>query len=366
MITSVDNLLAQQIVNTVKDFCGYDINFINRTGIIFASTNPARIGTFHEIGKRAAASGNTIEVTQDDTFTGTQQGINLPIYHNGRMLAVIGITGKPDEVRKYAYLAERITILLIREQEINAFSRSQSDKKHFVVTALMREEKPDREYLTECLKEFKIDPNSPKRFLILQVNSRYNLVNLSLLEQKIHQLFTQIGITLFTFSYPREFLAVIEESDFKKNDFVLQGFARKNPELIRIAAGRICTLFQLHISCDSARTALKSLEDSRENYALFDNFTLELILSAADNADKEEFLRKTISPLAKEEQELLWTYFTQEMSLSGACEKLYLHKNTLQYKLNRIHTKCGLNPRKFRDAVLLYLALIIGKRTSDR
>ncbi|HIX76415.1 MAG TPA: helix-turn-helix domain-containing protein [Candidatus Fusicatenibacter merdavium] len=155
-------------------------------------------------------------------------------------------------------------------------------------------------------------------------------------------------------------------SDFKKNEFVLQCFARKNPELIRIAAGRICTLFQLHISCDSARTALKSLEDSRENYALFDNFTLELILSAADNADKEEFLRKTISPLAKEEQELLWTYFTQEMSLSGACEKLYLHKNTLQYKLNRIHTKCGLNPRKFRDAVLLYLALIIGKRTSDR
>lgn len=357
MITSVDQTLAQQIVNTVKDVCGYDINFINRTGIIFASTNPSRIGTFHEIGKRAAALGTMLEVTQNDSFTGTRQGINLPVYHNGRMLAVIGITGDPQETRKYAYLAERMTLLLIREQELNAFSRTQADKKHFAVTSLMREDPSDREYLTECLNEFRIDPNSPKRFLILQVNSRYNLMNLSLLEQKIHQLFAQIGITLFTFSYPREFFAIAEERDFLKNEFLLQTFARKNPELIQIAAGRTCTLFQLPLSCESARTALKSLENSADNYVVFDHLTLELILSSAGKANKEEFLRKTIAMLTAEEQKLLQVYFSEDMSLSGTCETLYLHKNTLQYRLNRIHEKTGWNPRKFRDAVLLYLAL---------
>ena len=357
MITSVDQTLAQQIVNTVKDVCGYDINFINRTGIIFASTNPSRIGTFHEIGKRAAALGTMLEVTQNDSFTGTRQGINLPVYHNGRMLAVIGITGDPQETRKYAYLAERMTLLLIREQELNAFSRTQADKKHFAVTSLMREDPSDREYLTECLNEFRIDPNSPKRFLILQVNSRYNLMNLSLLEQKIHQLFAQIGITLFTFSYPREFFAIAEERDFLKNEFLLQTFARKNPELIQIAAGRTCTLFQLPLSCESARTALKSLENSADNYVVFDHLTLELILSSAGKTNKEEFLRKTIAMLTAEEQKLLQVYFSEDMSLSGTCETLYLHKNTLQYRLNRIHEKTGWNPRKFRDAVLLYLAL---------
>ena len=73
MITSVDSALAQQIVNTVKDVCGYDINFISENGEIFASTNTCRIGTFHEIGKKAAFSGNTIEVNENDSFTGTQQ-----------------------------------------------------------------------------------------------------------------------------------------------------------------------------------------------------------------------------------------------------------------------------------------------------
>lgn len=48
----IDRTLAAQVVNTVKDVCGRDVNFINQSGIIFASTDPERIGTFHEIAIR--------------------------------------------------------------------------------------------------------------------------------------------------------------------------------------------------------------------------------------------------------------------------------------------------------------------------
>ena len=119
MITKIDRELAEQIVNTIKDVCDHDINFIAPSGIILASTDSSRVGTFHEIGQQVAASGSVLEVTEDNNFSGTKQGINLPLYHNEHLLAVIGITGIPDKVRSYAYLAERITNLLIREQELN-------------------------------------------------------------------------------------------------------------------------------------------------------------------------------------------------------------------------------------------------------
>ncbi|MFR2837269.1 MAG: helix-turn-helix domain-containing protein [[Clostridium] nexile] len=45
------------------------------------------------------------------------------------------------------------------------------------------------------------------------------------------------------------------------------------------------------------------------------------------------------------------------MSLQSTCQKLFIHKNTLQNRLDRIYEKSGYNPRKFRDAALLYLAL---------
>ena len=52
MITQIGKQLATQIVDTVHDVCGHDINFINKNGIIYASTNTSRIGSFHEIGKK--------------------------------------------------------------------------------------------------------------------------------------------------------------------------------------------------------------------------------------------------------------------------------------------------------------------------
>ena len=115
MITVVSKTLAQQIVNTVHDICGHDINFINKKGIIFASTDENRIGTFHQIGKEAADTLRTIEVTENDNYKGTNCGVNIPVTHNGLFLAVVGISGNPDNVRSFALLAERITRLLIRE-----------------------------------------------------------------------------------------------------------------------------------------------------------------------------------------------------------------------------------------------------------
>lgn len=38
MASHIRRLVAQQIVETVKDVCGHDINYIDPNGIIFAST----------------------------------------------------------------------------------------------------------------------------------------------------------------------------------------------------------------------------------------------------------------------------------------------------------------------------------------
>ena len=52
---------------------------------------------------------------------------------------------------------------------------------------------------------------------------------------------------------------------------------------------------------------------------------------------------------------MLRIYFSCDMSLKKNCEETFLHKNTIQYRLNQIHKKSGYNPREFQDAVRLYL-----------
>ena len=339
MQIKIDHSLATQIVNTVKDVCGQDVNFIDQSGIIFASTNPERVGTFHEIGQKAAATGNTIEVSSDNSFYGSQKGINMPVYHNQSLLAVIGITGEPDTVRKYAHLAERITNLLIREQELNMISRNQNDKRQYIIDSLIRNQNLNMEYIQSLLTEFSVDVRTSKRLILLQINARYNMANFSLLEQKVTQMFSIFPLNLYAFHYPDEYLAAAEQQ-----------------KLLKIAVGKSTSIYQLAESYSSAVTALKSITNPDKNFVMYDNLTLELLLSGSGKQEKEEFLSRTITNLTGEELKIITTYFDQDMSLHNTCEKLFLHKNTLQYKLNHIYRKTGLNPRRFKDAVLLYLA----------
>lgn len=357
MVTSIGKDLATQIVQTVKDVCGQNVNFIDSSGTIFASTDENRIGTFHEIGQKVAQTGIPIEVDTDNDYLGTHKGINLPIYHNYAILAVIGISGNPDEVRKYAHLAERITRLLIRERELGAMSKSQADQKHYLIDSLIRNDLSNQEYRNHLLKEFKISLSSDKRILLLQINPRYNLTNISMLDQIVFPFFLKLGLSLYAFHYPNEYVAIIEDEDFVKNTGILESFSQNQKELLNISIGKKTALSELSFSYDTSLVAMHSLSDREHNYAVFDDLTLEIILSTLDDKTRTEYKEKTISSLDEKEMELLKIYFDEDMSLAKTSERMYIHKNTLQYKLNTIYSKSHFNPRKFEDAVLLYLAI---------
>ena len=62
MAQYISKRVARQIVETVRDVCDHNISFIDTKGIIFASTDDARVGNFHEIGRQVVQTGQTIEV----------------------------------------------------------------------------------------------------------------------------------------------------------------------------------------------------------------------------------------------------------------------------------------------------------------
>ena len=70
-------------------------------------------------------------------------------------------------------------------------------------------------------------------------------------------------------------------------------------------------------------------------------------------------MEKTLNKLNDREIDILKTYFSTNMSLKDTSDQLFLHKNTLQYQLDRIAQKTGYNPRVFKDATVLYIGLKI-------
>lgn len=357
MNTRINKKLAQQIVNTVKDVCGHDINFIDEYGTIFASTNEERIGQYHEIGKQVAVTNETIEVEEDNSYKGTKKGVNIPIFHNGLFVAVIGISGEPKEVRKYGYLAVRITMLLIREQELEAFNRSQKEKMNYIMHSLLNEDGVNRDYLSGCLEEMKIEVEEEMRVFYIKINTRYNISNISLVEQQLVRIFKQSECNLYTYHYPNQYVGILRESKCKATCRLLEEFALENRELLKIAVGTKQSLYQQQKSYEAARIAMTNLEHTGKGFIMFDELDLGMLIGSLEDGIRDKYLAKTVKKLSKDDMELLKIYYEEEMSLTATGKRLFLHKNTLQYKLDKIARETGYNPRKFKDAAVLYLAL---------
>ena len=348
--------VAQQIVETVKDVSGHDINFIDPNGIIFASTDPNRVGSFHEIGRQVVKTGQTIEVETDGSFFGTQKGVNLPFLYQGELIAAIGISGAPNEVRRFAYLAQRITMLILREQELDEQSNGEKAQLNYVIRSLILGEAINYNFYMDFIKRFQIDPNGRFSTIVVQREAKFNSANLSLLENSVYQAFDQTGAKLYTFSYPNEYILLIETDRLKKWEYIFKQLAQEHQNSLKIGIGNSDTLNRQNLSYQAAKIAAASLSGSR-NLAIFDQLDLEILLGAISTDAKQRFLEKTVLALDEKDRALLKTYFGCGMSLKTTSDALFMHKNTLQYQLDRIWRNSGYNPRAFPDAVVLYLGV---------
>ena len=81
----------------------------------------------------------------------------------------------------------------------------------------------------------------------------------------------------------------------------------------------------------------------------------------ADERTKIELARYLLSPL-DHEPDLLTTlnaFFTEDCCPSTTAKRLSIHRNTLSYRLEKIASLTGLEPRRFDDAVQMRLALVL-------
>ena len=357
MTQHISQKTAQQIISTIKDICGHDINFIDEKGIIFASTNASRIGDFHEIGKKAVTTRTTIEVGSGDSFYGTQAGVNIPIVYKGEVIAAVGISGLPEEVRKFAHLAERIASLLLREHDLDVQQNTQKNQSNYIIRALIHGETISHDYLLDFLNDKQITEKDSMHVILIRLSQHYNLTNIPMIEQKIQYL-AQSTSSLYTFNYPDDYILLFSDSTLRRQLYLLEKLADTCSDMLTIGIGDRQTIYHLSESYQHAQLALQSL-NGRRSLAQYDELDIEMILNNIDISVKEQYIAKTIGALSEKDRQLLEVYYRNNMSLKSACEELYIHKNTLQYQLDRITKLCGYNPRTFQEAAVLYYALLL-------
>ncbi|MCM3671729.1 helix-turn-helix domain-containing protein [Mesobacillus maritimus] len=157
-----------------------------------------------------------------------------------------------------------------------------------------------------------------------------------------------------------------EEQDFQsisttlENDFFIKivfflGKERQSPEEIRDS-------FYLERDLFSQSISLLSKESI---------FTFEKvfpIISAVNLAPvPRKLLDLDIIPVLKEDPELLETmkvFLENNSNVSLAAKKLYIHRNTLQYRLDKFAESTGVNVKGFHQALTVYLACLLAEQSN--
>lgn len=95
-------------------------------------------------------------------------------------------------------------------------------------------------------------------------------------------------------------------------------------------------------------------------------FHLERLIHSIPEKDKADYLNSmSNSSILFEDETMstLETFFQMDCNVSETAKRLYIHRNTLLYRLDKIKQETGLDVRTFKDAVLVKLTLFMYKVT---
>ncbi|MGL5315404.1 MAG: CdaR family transcriptional regulator [Peptostreptococcaceae bacterium] len=353
----ISNNLAQEIVDAVKVIVGKNINFIDTKGIIIASTDKTRIGSFNGAGYNAVTSGEVTVVDTEDKYEKSRLGISYPILVKNKPVGAIGITGDPDEVYKFGFMITKITEIFITENNINNRYKSKENLKDYIIKNIIYKQEIEKD-IRGYLMDFDIYINDDLSIILINIDELPDTsINLNELENEIINFLDINKIRIYTYMYPNKFIGILTKDVYKRIEKqYLEYFKNSN---ITCGVGKLTRVANLSKSYEQAKLTLDYSKKHNKKITLANDVSLEIMISSINEQEKIEYINDNLYKLDKEEIELLNIYYENNMSLKLTSECLYIHKNTLQYRLERIKEKTGLNPRNFKDSAKLYMAMLL-------
>lgn len=139
----------------------------------------------------------------------------------------------------------------------------------------------------------------------------------------------------------------------------------KQWESVRIGIGQPCSLFEAHRSYNEARTAVSigfRLNGERQLFTYTEVEMIQLLLESIDPLRLGRFVEEKIGKLIEHDKangtnyvSTLYHYLATGGSLNETSNRMYIHRNSVNYRMDRIKTIASLDLGNARSRFDLYL-----------
>ena len=371
----ISKVSAMKIVTEISSIINRDVNMMDDNGIIIASTDKARLGSYHAGAKKLIQDSlKEIIIATDDQYEGTKQGINLPILFDGNIVGVIGVTGNWEEVGKYGQIIKKMTEILLLDTYTKDQKRIRADiRNQFIEEWLFNDSKNNNETFAERGLRLGIDISLPRQVMIVAVkreNRHIDSVTGQQMAREVEEVVSHIVRS--------ESANVYYKSVFKLACIISQRSNEKLRQLADRISGEVeqscgfrpaigidsstADSHQMYQAYSRAEKAVKAALCAGENdIRFYSDINVEIFINEIPSALRAEFIHKVFQTYTDEEIDqwisILKVYFECNGSINRSSQRLYLHKNTIQYKLRKLSECTGYDPRSLSNAALYYIAI---------
>ncbi|MFD1776442.1 CdaR family transcriptional regulator [Paenibacillus rhizophilus] len=330
---------AQNIVDKMMQDIPYNINIMDRTGIIIGSGNKGRVGTLHYGAAEAIKQQKIVEITEDEEFV--KKGINLPIELNGTIVGVVGISGEVNETWPFGNLVKTTVILLIEQSIALEKENLKSHLKHEFFNLITHSDTNYTKELADQALIYGIQLTKPSQIIYAEFPGEIAedfIKNIPSFKSSIHSLYL-----------------VVQEAD--KLEALLERIRRQYPDAYLSVSKWNDTISEGYIQTKAALRVLKGVYFNERTifYAKCEFFAdMSKLLKNDTRAERLAHLLEKNDELTK----TLQVYLNCNLNANKSAQLLMIHRNTLHYRLTKIHSITGKDPHNILELVELIFMLI--------
>jgi carbohydrate diacid regulator len=370
----------QKIVNRLMNILGKNINIMDTKGVIIASGDSTRIGSFHE-GAKIAAS-RKIDVIIDDSnieyYKGTKKGINIPLFYNGEVIGVVGITGEPKEIIGFGRIIKELVELMVQEYENKKYETLHSRAMVSFIKEILNHPNighEEEKILESRAKLIGFDIKKQRSLIVADIRGFNDFIlSKNLKEIDIQELKENIvefiksklnhDEIVFNFNEDRFVIILYSKNPMSFCKELQEGIKKRFNLSCIIGIGPGCKdIKDYHTSFKIANELIDIGRKIDKDVLDFKDHKIELLIHnlSIDSALFFEEYKDILNSKNKDIIDTIKVYFESGMNINLASKKLFIHRNTLTYRLNKIKEEFNVHITNPYVCMKVYISILINQ-----
>ena len=347
--------LFQNLVNQIRDIIGVEFGIMDETGLILGCSDESMNGEVHP----AAA-------VLDEKASVCEKGGQLfrKVYIKSKLEFIVYIDNKEESSGKF------LSLIALYVMNARNYYEEKFDKGNFFKNIIIDNILPGEIALKA--KELHIPFNAYRAVFLIRVDKARDIQS----NEVIQSLFPN-RMKDFVIPVDEENTVLIKElrsvDDTGEIDKTAKAIITTlNTELMvkgQIGIGSIAdTVRDIGRSFKEAQTALSigSIFENDKTIINYNNLGIGRLIYQLPTTMCKLFLKEVFKEGAFEalDQETLLTiqkFFENNLNVSETSRQLYVHRNTLVYRLDKIQKITGLDLRNFDDAIIFKVSIMVKK-----